>query len=170
MSSEGVGSYWPFATGRQVSQANLLLKQISETHNTSYIISPNQHVGSWKVGFMPQWLAREYMARRGIAKWPQKQLLKCRCPLLGYAPRIIMIEGQTIPEWFFHVEKQTELGQQAYDEGALMLENFFKEHLATFLEDDLHPLGRRIIECCMDKGSLDDYMSLINFPIFSEDD
>ncbi|MHB1319768.1 MAG: DUF4914 family protein, partial [Anaerolineae bacterium] len=28
MSSEGVGSYWPFATGRRVDQANLLLEQI----------------------------------------------------------------------------------------------------------------------------------------------
>ena len=28
LSSEGVGSYWPFATGRQVVQANLLLNQI----------------------------------------------------------------------------------------------------------------------------------------------
>ena len=26
MSSEGVGSYWPFATGRQVDQANLLIE------------------------------------------------------------------------------------------------------------------------------------------------
>jgi len=28
MKSEGVGSYWPFATGRKVAQANLLLRQI----------------------------------------------------------------------------------------------------------------------------------------------
>ena len=28
MKSEGVGSYWPFATGKKVDQANLLLEQI----------------------------------------------------------------------------------------------------------------------------------------------
>ena len=31
MKSEGVGSYWPFATGKKVDQANLLLKQILST-------------------------------------------------------------------------------------------------------------------------------------------
>ena len=31
MSSEGVGSYWPFATGRRVQQANLLLQQSRTT-------------------------------------------------------------------------------------------------------------------------------------------
>ncbi|MFW6306621.1 MAG: DUF4914 family protein, partial [Bacillota bacterium] len=65
MSSEGVGSYWPFATGRKVAQANLLLKQIVDTPKVRYILTPNQHIGAWKVGFMPQWVTREYIARRG---------------------------------------------------------------------------------------------------------
>ncbi|MFP4015971.1 MAG: DUF4914 family protein, partial [Halanaerobiales bacterium] len=65
MSSEGVGSYWPFATGRKVEQANLLLKQIVDTPKVRYILTPNQHIGAWKVGFMPQWVTREYIARRG---------------------------------------------------------------------------------------------------------
>jgi len=33
MESEGVGSYWPFATGKRVTHANLLLEQIYK--NTS---------------------------------------------------------------------------------------------------------------------------------------
>jgi len=44
MSSEGVGSYWPFATGRRVDQANLLLRQIIRTPKTRYALSPNQHI------------------------------------------------------------------------------------------------------------------------------
>jgi hypothetical protein len=32
-----------------------------------HIICPNQHIGAWQVGFMPQWIAREYLARRGVA-------------------------------------------------------------------------------------------------------
>ena len=67
MESEGVGSYWPFATGQRVTQANLLLEQFTHYHNTRYILTPNQHVGAWKRGFMPQWVAREYLARRGTA-------------------------------------------------------------------------------------------------------
>jgi hypothetical protein len=65
MSSEGVGSYWPFATGRRVDPANLLLNQILMTPEVRYILTPNQNVGAWEVSFMPQWVAREYLARRG---------------------------------------------------------------------------------------------------------
>jgi len=46
MSSEGVGSYWPFATGRRVVQANLLLEQFRQSPSTRYILVPNQHIGS----------------------------------------------------------------------------------------------------------------------------
>ncbi len=63
LQSEGVGSYWPFAPGRRVPQANLLLRQVLAGYNTRYILCSNQHVGAWKVGFMPEWIAREYFAR-----------------------------------------------------------------------------------------------------------
>jgi hypothetical protein len=46
MSSEGVGSYWPFATGRRVDQVNLLLDQVERTRKVRYILCPNQHVGA----------------------------------------------------------------------------------------------------------------------------
>jgi hypothetical protein len=85
MSSEGVGSYWPFATGRMVDQANLLLQQIVDTPRMKYVLCPNQHVGAWKTGFMPQWIAREYLARRGGARFSSEQVTPSRCPLLGYA-------------------------------------------------------------------------------------
>ena len=64
ISSEGVGSYWPFATGKKVKQANLLLRQIEQTPNVQYILTPNQHIGAWATSFMPQWIAREYLARK----------------------------------------------------------------------------------------------------------
>lgn len=83
MTSEGVGSYWPFATGKMVEQANLLLEQIISSSNTRYVLIPNQHIGVYKVGFMPQWIAREYIARRGSAKFKQEHLKEARCTLLG---------------------------------------------------------------------------------------
>ncbi len=46
-SSEGAGSYWPFATGRMVDQANLLLDQIVAKPRMKYILCPNQHVAAW---------------------------------------------------------------------------------------------------------------------------
>ena len=62
MESEGVGSYWAFATGRRVDQANLLLQQIVATPETRYVLLPNQHIGAWRVGYMAEWIAREYLS------------------------------------------------------------------------------------------------------------
>jgi hypothetical protein len=118
MSSEGVGSYWPFATGRMVDQANLLLDQIVATPRMKYILCPNQHVGAWETGFMPQWIAREYLARRGGARFSRAQVTPARCPLLGFAMRSVVVEGQTIPGILLQVEKQPEVGTSAYDQAA----------------------------------------------------
>jgi hypothetical protein len=161
MSSEGVGSFWPFATGRRVTQANLLLKQICDTPRTRYILVPNQHVGAWQTGFMPQWLAREYLARRGSARFRSEQLVPSRCPLLGYAMCSMQIEDTTISHWFLEVHTQPEVGEEAYDQGAEILSEFFFRELSGYLEDDLDPLGRQIIQCCLDRGGLDDYLKLI---------
>lgn len=162
MSSEGVGSYWPFATGRRVDQANLLLDQIIKTPKTRYALIPNQHIGAWEVGFAPQWIAREYLARRGNSKFKEEQIRKARCPLLGYTLYTMQIEGVSIPRWFLQVDTQPEVGEEAYDEGAKILKEFFYKELNKYLkETSLNPLGRKIIECCMNNGTLDDYLELI---------
>lgn len=162
MSSEGVGSYWPFATGRQVDHANLLLRQIRETPATLYILCPNQHIGSWRVSFMPQWVAREYLARRGMARFRSHQLRRARTPLLGYALHELTVEGTTIPRWFLQVETQPEVGEEAYDAGAEILRKFFHKHLRDYLVSDLDPLGEQIIQCCLDHGKVDDYERLLH--------
>ncbi len=165
MSSEGVGSYWPFATGRLVDQANLLLKQIVDYPNTRYILVPNQHIGVHKVGFMPQWIAREYLARRGSAKFQAQQLTASRCPLLGYSLTSVKVDGMFLPREMLEVNKQAEVGEEGYDAGALILSAFFKKEIGKFLTPELDSLGRRIIECAMSDGSLDDYLKLIPMKI-----
>ena len=160
MTSEGVGSYWPFATGRRVDQANLLLHQVLETPDTLFVLCPNQHIGAWHVSFMPQWLAREYLARRGSMPFRSDQLGPARCPLLGRVPEALQVEGTPIGQWFLHVETQPEVGEVAYDAGAAILDEFFHEQLTQFLTDDLHPQGRRIIEACLDGATVDDYDKL----------
>ncbi|MCX7718222.1 MAG: DUF4914 family protein [Candidatus Sumerlaeaceae bacterium] len=158
--SEGVGSFWPFATGRRVEFANLLLKQILATSDTLYVLTPNQHIGAWRVGFMPQWLCREYLARRGPSKFRPEQLTPTRCPLLGYTLNSLMIEGSAIGSWFLQVETQPEVGRTAYDAGARQLSEFFKHQLELYRTPDLDEHGRRIIECCMDGGTVADYEAL----------
>ncbi len=162
MTSEGVGSYWPFATGRRVDQANLLLRQIIAKPGTHFTLSPNQHIGCWKVGFMPQWIAREYLARRGSARFRPDMLTSARCPLLGHAVPRMVVEGTQIPEWFLQVDTQPEVGEDGYDSGAEILTAFFRRELRPYLEEaDLDPPGRKMIQCCLDGGLLGDYVSLL---------
>ena len=110
---------------------------------------------------MPQWISREYIARRGVAKFKPEQLNSARCSLLGFVPQTIQMEGTRIPEWFIEVNKQPQVGEEGYDEGAYILYSFFRSELSKFLTPDLDPLGKNIIECCLYKGTLEDYGKLI---------
>jgi len=161
MSSEGVGSYWPFTTGKKVVQANLLLKQFHYAPAVRYVLIPNQHIGAWETSFMPQWLVRDYLARRGHARFQSDQIVPSRCSLLGYALQTMRIEGSTISRWFLQVDTQPEVGPEAFDEGAKILTDFFHNELKKFLKPELDPSGREIITCCFDGGSVKDYESLI---------
>ncbi|MEM8739755.1 MAG: DUF4914 family protein [Planctomycetota bacterium] len=160
MTSEGVGSYWPFATGRRVDQANILLHQVLKTPDTMFILCPNQHVGCWETGFAPQWIAREYLSRRGASPFDPNKVVDARCPLLGRTPRNIQVEGQTVGHWFLQVNTQPEVGDEAYDKGAEILTAFFHEQIRKFKHDDLEPKGREIIEACLDGATVADYEKL----------
>ena len=154
LQSEGVGSFWPFATGLKVDFANILLKQIRETPETDFAIFPNSHIGAWKVGFMPQWIGREYLARRGGARFKRGLLQRARTPLLGYSLLQMHVEGYTIPDWFLRVDLQPEVGDEAYDQGAEQLKAFFRRELEPIRTSPLlDPLGKQIIEIFYDGGS-----------------
>jgi len=174
MDSEGVGSYWPFATGTMVQHANMLLDQIIHTPRIRYTLVPNQHIGAWKVGFKPQMLMREYLTRRGNAKLRSDQYQPARCPLLGYELNYLTIEGAKIPSRFLQVHKQTEVGLEGYDKGAEILYDFFKKELPKYLTPELMPTGRKIIEACLAGASVDDYLSIIpmnyQYSFFTVDD
>lgn len=161
LTSEGVGSFWPFATGRMVNHANLLLDQFETYTNMLHILCPNQHLGAWRVGFMPQWIAREYLARRGHAPFRSDKLKPARCSLLGYAFHELLVEGVAIPRFLLQVDTQPEVGEEIYDIGAGQLRKFFNECLRQFLQKELTKKGREIIECCLDRGTVEDFERLI---------
>lgn len=160
LTSEGVGSYWPFATGKMVVQANLLLEQISKTPGTRYKLIPNQYVGAYKVGFMPEWIAREYLSRRGSVRFKPDQLEPARSPLLGFTLKTLRIEGTHLPKGLLRVNEQPEVGDEAYDRGAKILSDFFKKELNQFQTPELHPLAQEIIDICLNDGSLADYLKI----------
>ena len=161
MTSEGVGSYWPFATGKMVKQANLLLEQILRSSSTRYLLIPNQHIGVYKVSFNPQWVAREYIARRGSAKFKMEHLKEARCTLLGYGLESLKVDGQYIRRAFLQPERQQEVGIEGYDAGAKILIDFFKKEVEKFNTPELNPLGKQIIECLLRDAPLQEYIDLI---------
>ncbi|WP_062465125.1 DUF4914 family protein [Demequina soli] len=160
MVSEGVGSYWPFSTGTKVEAANLLLRQIVEFHRTRYVLTPNQHIGAYHVGFSAEWLTREWLARKGGGRMRADQLEPARCALFGYSPKEITLDGQPVRRTLLRPETQSQVGLEAYDAGCAILTGFFKSELAQFLTDDLDPLGRRIIEACLRDATVEDYEAL----------
>jgi hypothetical protein len=172
MSSEGVGSYWAFATGLKVKQANLLYHQIKNAKKTNYIICPVKHVGAWNMGFKPQWITREFLPRRGRFKFAENEISPSRCVLLGYTLKKMTVEGQEIDANFLDVSLQKEVGIKAYDAGAKILTDFFKKELLPYLE---HPFldsdARKVIELVFkDDAKLEDFESLMEYEtIISEE-
>lgn len=161
MESEGVGSYWPFATGKRVPQANMMLKQIIDTPRTTFTLVPNQNIGVWQVGFKPQLLMREYLTRRGAARLRTDQYQASRCPLLGYELNYLTLEGSKIPSRFLKVYNQPEVGFEGYDAGAEILRNFFRTELQKYLKEDLVGIGKRIIDACLSNASIEEYNDII---------
>lgn len=161
MISEGVGSYWPFATGKMVKQANLLLEQIVRSTSTRYLLIPNQHIGAYEVSFNPQWVSREYIARRGSAKFKPELLVEARCTILGYGLDSLKVDGQYIMKALLQPERQQEVGIEGYDAGAAILLDFFKQEVAKYNTEDLDPLGKQIIDCLFRDAPLQDYIDLI---------
>lgn len=161
MQSEGVGSYWPFATGKRIPHANMLLKQIIDTPRTTFTLVPNQNIGAWKVDFKPQLLMREYFTRRGAAQFKTSQYQEARCSLLGYELNYLTIEGNKIPSRFLKVYDQKEVGVEGYDAGAKMLQDFFHAELKQYLQEDLLPTGKRIIEACLNNATVEEYNQIV---------
>jgi hypothetical protein len=160
MVSEGVGSYWPFATGERVKQANLLLDQIMESPYTRYVLIPNQHIGVYHVGFAAENIVVEYLARRGGVNFRMDSLMSSRCPLLGYSLKEMKVDGQYIRSKFLRTERQDLLGIEGYDKGAKILTDFFAQEIAKYDTPELSPLGKEIIECFKNGGSVEDYCKI----------
>ena len=159
LKSEGVGSYWPFATGERVRQANLLLRQLLDTPRTLNILIPNQHIGAYETGFAPQWLAREYLVRRG-GRLSRDKLIPARCALMGWSLNEMKIDGQYVRRTFLRPELQSQLGESGYDAGAKILTDFFALELENYLTPELDPMGRDIIKLCLAGAPLEDYLAL----------
>jgi hypothetical protein len=70
------------------------------------------------------------------------------------------LDGQLVRPTWLAPEKQTQVGVEAYDQGAQIISSFFRAELAQFLTDDLDPLGRAIIEVVLKDGDVTDFEAL----------
>jgi hypothetical protein len=104
---------------------------------------------------------REYLTRRGNAKLRSDQYQSARCPLLGFELNYLTIEGARISSRFLQVHKQAEVETSGYDAGGEILYDFFRAQLQKYLSPELHPTGKRIIETCLQGGSVEDYLKII---------
>lgn len=111
---------------------------------------------------MPQWVTREYLARRGTAKFRPEQIAESRCPLLGYSLESLKIDGNFLLKGLLQTNLQPEVGNEGYDAGADILTSFFKRELEKYLLPDLDPLGRRIIESCLSDAKQEEYLEFIH--------
>ncbi len=161
MESEGVGSYWPFATGKRVDQANILLRQMERTPGTRYVLIPNQYIGCYKVGFKAEHLSREYLSRRGQAPFKMEELINLGSPVLGYAMKNVKLDGKEIPSRMLNVAEQRYVGEEAFKAGSDILTNFFKQELKQFLTPDLDELGRKIIESFLAGDSIEELNAIM---------
>jgi hypothetical protein len=87
--------------------------------------------------------------------------VEARCNILGYCQESIRIDGRYIRQDFLRPELQAEVGIEGYDKGAKLLVDFFKDELVKFKTDELDPLGREIIDCFFNNGSLEDYGNIL---------
>ena len=104
---------------------------------------------------------REYLTRRGNAKLRTDQYQPARSPLLGYELNYLTIEGAKIPSRFLKVYKQPEVGIEGYDKGADILFDFFSTQLNKYNKPALSDMGRVIIDACLSKASIQDYLDII---------
>ncbi|MCX7956790.1 MAG: DUF4914 family protein [Endomicrobia bacterium] len=163
LQTEGVGSYGPFLTGNIVNHANLLLESIVNYKKTLYVVFPNQYIGCWWVSFMPQWISREYLARRGGRPFEKTELIPAKGAILGYTPKKVKVEGVSIPEFLLRTEFQPEMTEEVYQSGYEILYKFFTSEVKKFMKPNLSQLGRKILECLLDRGSLEDLENLIKY-------
>jgi hypothetical protein len=110
----------------------------------------------------PQWIMREYLARRGSNPFRPEALIPARCPLLGYAMRSVSGRGRRDPD-LVPPHRHPAAGRRGglRRGGRQQLREFFGEQLNQFLrDDDLHAAGRIIIEACIGGATAADYERL----------
>ncbi len=157
MASEGVGSYKAFSPGREVDQANLLLKMMQRANGVQHLLVPNQHIGPWSVGYGSMWFVREWLSRKpGGPCFATDELVPSPYPLFGYALRRAELKGQEVESRI--LRPWEEYGRNAYQKGRTEFVAFAHPILQRFaLDPDIDPIGRDILNWAIRGGRLEQF-------------
>lgn len=165
LTTEGVGTFGPFNSGEEVVQANLIWQHFEACPHMRFPLYPVKHVGAWFVGNVPQQLGRELLSRMGHNKFEKDiQICPAQDPLLGYRIRELVLDNLSVPRHMLNTEHQQELGEDGYKAASGMLTTFFKTR-AGELNRKRRNLGkgpRRVLEICLDGGSVSDYDGVLH--------
>ena len=158
--SARVGFLWPFATGKRVAQANLLLEQIINCSGTRYVLIPNQHIGV-EGGLRGGVDLPRVSGGRGGVNMKMDRLVPARCPL-PLRLKEMKVDGQQISSKFLRPETQETLGEAGYDKGAKILTTSSARELAVYDVGGAPPRGQADPGVLFKRGgSIQDYCDII---------
>jgi hypothetical protein len=109
-----------------VDQANLLLRQIVETPETRYVLIAEPAYWGVEGGIHGGVDCARVPGAAGQREVWREQVREAICPLLGYIPHQLRIEGSMIPRVFLAVEEQIQGGMDVYEEGARQWREFLR--------------------------------------------
>lgn len=127
--------------------------------NTTNVLIPNQHIGAYHVGFMGEWLSREYLARH-LGTVRAKHLVPARCALFGYALDEMKLDGQFVRQTFLRPETRPSSAPRATTPARRSSPISSRSRSRSSSATISTPLGKEIIDCCLHDGTLDDYLAL----------
>lgn len=158
---EGVGSFEPFLLGSRETQANMLLEQLRACPNILFPLVPNQNIGLWHVGFMPEWLfLREYLGRTG-GRVQKEHLVTSDHPyLLGWSLKNVVIENWSIPDDLLSIQKQEGITEHIYAQGVEVLYAAMLAHLRTYRIEQLDPKIQEIIKLFEERAPLEEFLAI----------
>jgi hypothetical protein len=53
------------------------------------------------------------------------------------------------------------VGRAGYDKGAKLRSDFFKREIVKFDVPELSPIGKKIIDCCLEDAPLSEYIKIV---------
>lgn len=72
------------------------------------------------------------------------------------------VEATQIRRYLLEVDRQHEVGSEGFKKGSIILSDFFEDEASKFSTPDLDPLGRGVVEGCLNDVSIEDYINLIS--------